>query len=206
MLKYGTDGQNNDCHYEMYYESLNEKTFFTSDTHFGSSRALEYSRRPFDSVLEMDSTLIDNWNSKVGKNDTVIHLGDFGATSAKSHLNGNIFILPGNNDKKEELIKVFGKENVLIKGKFGTHMTVKNNSSLQTFYIMHEPEHMRSNHFNLFGHVHQLSMVKRVIMFKEMCRGLNVGVDCHFFRPIDMTTVSFYKDAVEHRYDYNVFM
>ena len=34
--------------------------YFTSDTHFGSERTLELSRRPFNSVFEMDETIIKN--------------------------------------------------------------------------------------------------------------------------------------------------
>lgn len=54
------------------------KFFFTSDTHFGEQRTLELSRRPFQNTAEMDKTIIDNWNKKVGKDDVVYHLGDFG--------------------------------------------------------------------------------------------------------------------------------
>ncbi|HNA90554.1 MAG TPA: hypothetical protein PK989_14665, partial [Anaerolineales bacterium] len=52
--------------------------------------------------------------------------------------------------------------------------------------------------FFLFGHVHQLQMVKR--------NGLNVGTDCHFFRPIDLQVVLFYRNAIYLHYDDNVFM
>ena len=54
------------------------KIWFTSDTHFSSERTLELSKRPFKSVEEMDKILIENWNSVVGQNDTVYHIGDFG--------------------------------------------------------------------------------------------------------------------------------
>ena len=36
--------------------------------------------------------------------------------------------------------------------------------------------------------------------------GLNVGVDCHNFRPINTDTVMFYRNAIEAHYDENVFM
>ena len=35
--------------------------------------------------------------------------------------------------------------------------------------------------------------------------GLNVGVDCHNFRPIDVETIEFYRTAIEKFYDENVF-
>jgi calcineurin-like phosphoesterase family protein len=52
-------------------------TYFTSDHHFGHAGALGLYRRPFASVAEMDRQMIDWWNSAVGPEDEVWHLGDF---------------------------------------------------------------------------------------------------------------------------------
>jgi len=62
------------------------KIFFTSDTHFGQQRTLELSKRPFKTVEEMDETMVLSWNSKVKKEDTVFHLGDFGKPSVITQL------------------------------------------------------------------------------------------------------------------------
>jgi hypothetical protein len=35
--------------------------------------------------------------------------------------------------------------------------------------------------------------------------GLNVGTDCHNFKPINEETILFYKNAIEKHYDDNVF-
>ena len=40
--------------------------FFTSDTHFGHSKIIDYCKRPFSSIEEHDKTLIQNWNNVVG--------------------------------------------------------------------------------------------------------------------------------------------
>lgn len=47
--------------------------FFTSDTHFNQERTLELSKRPFFNLIEMDLTMISNWNKLVTIKDTVIH-------------------------------------------------------------------------------------------------------------------------------------
>ena len=64
--------------------------------------------------------------------------------------------------------------------------------------MMHEPENYDKKCFNLFGHIHGRQMVKRF--------GLDVGVDCHHFKPISIKDVLFYKTAIEKYYDNNVFM
>ena len=53
--------------------------FFTSDTHFGHGNILELcpTTRPFASAEEMNDVIVERWNEKVGKKDTVYHLGDF---------------------------------------------------------------------------------------------------------------------------------
>jgi len=53
------------------------KVFFTSDTHFNHVNIIKYCSRPFSSVEEMNREMIARWNSVVGPEDTVFHLGDF---------------------------------------------------------------------------------------------------------------------------------
>lgn len=80
--------------------------FLTSDTHFGHQHILRLCERPFDTIEEHDQKLIENWNSVVGPEDTVFHLGDFcfgGAQKWKEirdQLNGHIILILGNHDMK----------------------------------------------------------------------------------------------------------
>lgn len=84
-------------------ESL-EQVFVTSDTHFGHTNIIGYANRPFSDVKEMDECLIENWNSVVGKNQHVFHLGDFAFGNVEyqrkilSRLNGKIHFVRGNHD------------------------------------------------------------------------------------------------------------
>lgn len=88
-------------------------TYLTADHHFGHTNIIEYCNRPYRDAREMDEKLIENWNSIVGRDDTVIHLGDFAFTVKQqvlnnlfSRLRGNIIIIAGNHDNPRRLRKV----------------------------------------------------------------------------------------------------
>lgn len=169
-------------------------TLFTSDTHFGHKCTLEFSRRPFADVASMDATLIANWNAVVQPEETVYHLGDFGALECLgyvSQLNGKIILLPGNYDTPE-MIAVLARTCEIIRP--NTVIEVEGHR----LQLVHEPDEATAGEFFLFGHIHQLQMVKR--------NGLNVGTDCHFFRPISLEVVLFCQNAIYHHYGENVFM
>lgn len=72
------------------------QVFFIADTHFGHGNILRYCQRPFlndaerkllaegrdfrvsrDSINYMDTTIINNINAVVGRDDVLWHVGDF---------------------------------------------------------------------------------------------------------------------------------
>lgn len=79
-------------------------TFLISDTHFSHANILQFEAeaRPFSSVEEMNEKLIENWNSVVGHNDIVWHLGDVLFGNKNFHildrLNGRKNLVLGNHD------------------------------------------------------------------------------------------------------------
>ena len=168
------------------------KIWFTADTHFGSQRTLDLSRRPFHSLDSMDHEIAYKWCEKVGKEDTVYHLGDFGSIKYLSGLTfERMLLLPGNYDDQATIDALKADERVfIIPSKY---------IYLDDMCLVHEPTGAPQDiAFYLFGHIHKLQMVKR--------NGLNVGVDCHNFYPIDLETVNFYRTAIEKHYDQNVFL
>ena len=79
--------------------------YYIADTHFGHDNIRRLSNRPFDSVEEMDKTIIENWNSKIADSDDVYILGDFSYKSKDpieylKKLNGRKHLIIGNHDNK----------------------------------------------------------------------------------------------------------
>ncbi len=80
------------------------KIFLTSDWHVLHKRICEHAGRPFSSLDEMHQTLIDNYNSVVGEDDTCYFLGDLlignfdAAMEVYRQLNGWRIVVFGNHD------------------------------------------------------------------------------------------------------------
>lgn len=79
--------------------------YFTADEHFGHSNIIEYCKRPFNSIEEMDNEIIKRHNEVVGVDDVVIHAGDFSLrTNTReveryiNRLNGNHIFIKGSHD------------------------------------------------------------------------------------------------------------
>ena len=76
----------------------------TSDTHFNNENIILYNNRTFADVQEMNSSLMDRWNSNVKPLDFVYHLGSFGAGTVDDlmnilcHLNGYVTLIRSNSD------------------------------------------------------------------------------------------------------------
>ena len=174
------------------------RIFFTSDTHFGSSRAMTLSRRPFVSTSEMDAALILNWNNKVASDDVVYHLGDFGNLDIRPYLHGKIHLILGNYETdalKENPALQSELEKCFVSVLPYTTLNLKDNKPV---YLTHKPSECKKDMFNLFGHIHGLRKVSQ--------NGLNVGVDANHFAPLSEDDVLFFKDAILNHYDFEVFL
>lgn len=99
MIKFGNNIINTD--------ESGTKYWVTSDLHFFHKNILKFfaETRPFSDVDDMTEGLVEHWNSLVGKDDVILHLGDFSFKGKEatedilSRLNGNIVFILGNHDK-----------------------------------------------------------------------------------------------------------
>ena len=107
--------------------------FWTADLHLEHPAIIKHCNRPFGSVLEMNITLMENWNRRVGKNDIVVVLGDFCWSTDRKYvntmfinrLNGSKIFVKGNHDywlseKRHMYNKKFGDFKV-----YGSHYALR---------------------------------------------------------------------------------
>ena len=179
--------------------------FFTSDTHFGHKHILEFCHRPFKSIEEHDKILIDNWNSVIGPDDTVFHLGDFGFggypfwASIRAQLNGHIILVIGNHDWKNltansRLLfdECVSQARILI----GNREVYLNHFPYLCF--SHQNPKNENYSIQLFGHVHSGPLSDGSDISRlEYCfpTQYDVGVDNNNFKPISWLEVKEKIDA-----------
>lgn len=87
---------------------------FSSDLHFGHENIITFCSRPFYSTNHMTEELIKRHNSVVGKDDTIVYVGDLFfvnkdlASGIMEDLNGRKILVRGNHDKfsSEEFLEL----------------------------------------------------------------------------------------------------
>jgi len=85
---------------------------------------MQYQNRPFCTVENMNCNLIDNWNSKVGHDDIVFHLGSFGLGTVKDQrekfieLNGKITLVRSKDDAYIKKLIEIGFDSIADKLEF----------------------------------------------------------------------------------------
>lgn len=159
--------------------------FFTSDTHFGHLNIIKYCNRPYNTVEEMNESLIYNWNKVVKKNDIVYHLGDFCLgkidefDSYFNKLKGKIILIEGNHDR-------IANKN---KHKFHEYHTgyievnVDGWPIVLSHYAMRVWNNCHNGAFHLYGHSHG------TLPDDIQSMSFDVGVDCHNFTPISIKQI-----------------
>lgn len=164
-------------------------TYFVSDTHLGHANVIKYSNRPFKDVEEMNETIISNWNSIVTPEDTVYHLGDVSFTNQEktekylSRLNGTIYHLRGNHDRKLrttrfEWSRDYFELNIEDKDAHrGSKLIILCHYPMATWNKSHHGS------LHLHGHCHG-NLPKDFNIYR-----LDVGVDCWNYSPVSYAQI-----------------
>ena len=168
--------------------------YFTSDLHFCHDREFIYKPRGFNTVWEMNNTIMKNWNNLIKYGDTVYILGDLMLNDNEEgiellkNLNGKKYIILGNHDTNTRIAlydkvyntKVIGYADRLVYN--GYH-----------FYLSHYPtltsnldggRSLKQRILNLFGHTHSKDK-----FYQDNPTMYNVALDAHNNTPVSIEQI-----------------
>lgn len=186
--------------------------FFTSDLHFNHAKIIEYCRRPFSSVEEMNEVLLKNINDTIGNNKDaiLINCGDFilGKNSEYEEFIDKIqakkiYHTIGNHDLQNLLSKrSFVPYDPNAKDTWSSEIFIrifKNNKLLRTFTVSHFPHCMSQfmGSFCIHGHLHTPANLEDYAgcdvniakTLKEKRLTYDVGVDGNDYKPVQLTDI-----------------
>ncbi|MEK6860518.1 MAG: metallophosphoesterase family protein [Nanoarchaeota archaeon] len=161
--------------------------YFTGDTHFGHSNIIKYCNRPFQSIEDMDETLIYNWNQKVWDDDIIFHLGDFCFGKNNSdfskyfqQLNGKIILIKGNHDSLAKKNKSYFHEY------YDSYKEIEVSDRRITLchYAMRVWNKSHRGAWHLYGHSHGS------LPDDPNALSLDVGVDCWNYAPVSIDQIA----------------
>lgn len=163
--------------------------YVLSDLHLGHGNIIDHCDRPFESEIEMNETLVENWNTVVSAGDTVVNLGDLAmwgpdaAVEWAERLNGSMLLIPGNHDDLDiDRMPCHVVDScTLSHGKY-------------TFECVHRPEHASEDaEWTLYGHVHN-NDVREFPFIDPQRNRVNVSADVMEFTPLSFDRLTTFLD------------
>lgn len=161
--------------------------FFYSDLHLNHFNIISHCKRPFNSLTEMNTTIINNWNSVVTPSDTVYVVGDFIYKNKNLYypqFNGHIITVDGDHDN-------FKSNRYLL--------NIKINEQYIT--ICHWPMlSWAKSHYGswmIHGHHHWNTNIDKRFQGKIM----NVCADIHNFIPVSFDKVTEFMSTKEKNWN-----
>ena len=131
---------------------------YISDMHLGHRNVINFDNRPFADVDEMDATMINLWNSKVGDEDHVYIIGDFSYRSGKTadwylkQLKGHKHLVIGNHDRatleNEKAMAHFETVDKMM------HVTDGDKQICLCHYPIADWYKGRHGSWHIYGHIH----------------------------------------------------
>lgn len=162
------------------------KIFIVSDLHFGHENILKHENRPFKTIEEMDSYIINYWNTLIDVYDTVYILGDLSWYK---------------KDKTEEILKQLHGEKILVIGNHDNRFLKNTNFDRSLFVeivnykeVLYNNKRITMSHFpmidwngkfhgayHLYGHVHtvknpDIEYMENVKNSYNICWDYNNGI------------------------------
>lgn len=162
--------------------------YFTADEHYFHGNILKYTKRPWNTMLEMNKRLIIEHNKVVTDADTVYHLGDFSfgnviqTKQLLAKLSGQHFFVLGDHDKA--LIKLASRRvlfDTLILGRLHILKITPSCSITLCHYAMRVWHRAHFNTWALYGHSHSSLLPEG--------KQWDVGVDNNNYKPVSLVEI-----------------
>lgn len=161
--------------------------YFTSDLHIGHKKILTMGNgRPFETMEDMESKLIQNWNNKVNPDDVVYVLGDVfwnqNSNQIKSFmnkLNGQKSLILGNHDR----LTPNEKSDSWLEMVSYKELTIDNEVIILCHYPLAEWKHCFRGSYHLHGHTHGTYDYSKHNYPHGNHNIYDVGVDTNNFEP-----------------------
>lgn len=161
--------------------------FYISDLHFGHENVIFFDKRPFSNRDEMDLVLIENWNSRVGTDDTVYIVGDLCYRSAHpadwylKQLKGHKILILGNHDelilKNPNALAMLDGVEKMLEIKDG------NRNVCLCHYPIAEWNGFFHDAWHIYGHIHNKRNASYDYM-KTQKMALNAGCMINNYMPV----------------------
>ncbi len=171
------------------------KIFVISDNHFDHANIIKHCKRPFRNSAEMNQHMLEKWNKTVGRNDSVLYLGDMSngkrsngkkcrpADYWLSKLNGRVIFIKGytikENGARVQHDTISRQKDVYDK------LIVKYNN--EELLLVHDPAEVPKswNGWAICGHHHNNRPVEFPLVNKKLKR-FNVSVELLDYTPIEL--------------------
>lgn len=175
------------------------KYYWTADTHFDHGNIMKYCNRlglsdfelkglererqdnrfklrvSQESIDIMNEYLLDGINSKVGRDDVLIHNGDFCLNGKVQYFRSkikcrNVYLIWGNHDRRKDFYNLFS-------GTYDMYtLRVNNQEIVNCHYALAIWNKMHRGAIHCYGHSHSQAEEKLNTLFPER-RSMDVGVD-----------------------------
>lgn len=168
--------------------------YLISDLHLGHENIIEYCDRPYESVAEMNDTLVENWNRVIDPDDVVFFLGDLGHFAEEEairrwleELHGRVVFIEGNHDNPDRYVDGVH-----------THQYYILSRGDRQFCCTHRPENAPEfwDGWIIHGHHHN-NWPEEFPFVNHDERQVNVSVELLGYRPLSTDRLVDYLDCGE---------
>lgn len=156
---------------------IKPKVFIASDLHLSHANIIKYCDRPFKSINEMNSIIVNNWNNTVSNRDTVYFLGDLSLCDSDywiKKLHGKIIFIRGNHDKSKKI-------------KLYDNYTIEYNKI--KFFLTHRPENVPIDWDGWIIHGHKHNNSKNYPLIDKKNKRINASIELIDYKPISMDEI-----------------